>query len=101
MKKEFLINGSQHIENTLLTLFRNSAFQFVSQYTSVNALKAPENAKIVNPDNVLLSQFNGLGQVVEFERVENDRTVKVALCNVAQDTWVPVFFFDTVPAKDK
>ena len=80
---------------------RNSAFQFVSQPTYVNALRAPETAKLVSPDNVLLSQFNGLGQIVEYERVSDERTVKVALCNVAQDTWVPVFFFDTAPIKDK
>jgi len=68
---------------------------------SGNTLKAPEHAKIVNPENILLQQFNGLGQIVEFERVADDRTVKVALCYVAQDTWVPVFFFDTIPAKGK
>lgn len=67
----------------------------------VNALRASENAKIINPENVLVHQFSGFGQIVEFERVTEERTVKVALCNVAQDTWVPVFFFDTVPPKDK
>jgi len=79
----------------------NSAFTFIQQYTMANALRAPEQAKFINPENVLLPQFNGFGQVVEFERVADDRTVKVALCNTAQDTWVPVFFFDTVPPKDK
>ena len=66
-----------------------------------NALRAPEQAKFINPENVLLPQFNGFGQVVEFERITEERTVRVALCNTAQDTWVPVFFFDTVPPKDK
>jgi len=79
----------------------NSAFTFIQQYTMANALRAPEQAKFINPENVLLPQFNGFGQVVEFERVADDRTVRVALCNTAQDIWVPVFFFDTVPPKDK
>ncbi len=80
---------------------RNSAFTFISQESTINILHASEQARIVNPENILLPQFNGLGQIVEFQRATEERTVKVALCNIAQDTWVPVFFFDTLPAKDK
>jgi hypothetical protein len=47
----------------------------------------------------LVHQFNGLGQIAEFSRETPERTVKLALCNALENTWVIVYFFDTAPPK--
>jgi hypothetical protein len=67
--------------------------------TTVNILRKVENAKYVDPVNILGTQFNGVGQIAEFARETPERTVKVALCMVLENTWVLVYFFDTVPPK--
>lgn len=67
--------------------------------TTINILRKVENAKYIDPVNILAQQFNGLGQIAEFAREAPERTVKVGLCMVLENTWVLVYFFDTVPAK--
>eukprot|EP01016_Furgasonia_blochmanni_P047799 TRINITY_DN7057_c0_g1_i7.p2 TRINITY_DN7057_c0_g1~~TRINITY_DN7057_c0_g1_i7.p2 ORF type:complete len:161 (+),score=51.30 TRINITY_DN7057_c0_g1_i7:63-485(+) len=72
----------------------NEVMVFMKDYTFVNVLRHNLNAKIMDSSNILSPQFNGLGQIVEFERVNGDRKVRVGLCNPNENNWVMVYFND-------
>ncbi|KAL4477729.1 hypothetical protein ABPG72_018903 [Tetrahymena utriculariae] len=79
----------------------NELIAYVKNYTMVNVLRHGSNAKILSPSNVLSSQFNGLGQIVEFQKDEGDRVVKLVLCNALENSWTIVFFFDSAEPEKK
>lgn len=96
MRKELQING---ISFNKEFMNRNDAFKYVSQFTRSNIPRKIESAIFVDPSNILVQQFNGMGQIAEFSRETPERTVKVGLCLILENTWVLVYFFDTVPPK--
>ena len=52
------------------------------------------NAKILEPNAILSSQFTGVGQVVEFFKKVDDKNLRMALCNTHENNWVIVFLSD-------
>ena len=52
------------------------------------------NAKILEPNAILSSQFSGVGQIVEFTKKVEEKTLKLALCNSNENSWVIVSYSD-------
>lgn len=66
----------------------------MKSYTSINILRHNMNAKILDPNVILSSQFNGVGQIVEFFKKLDDRMMKLALLNIHENNWVIVHYSD-------
>ena len=64
-------------------------------YTDASVLKSAAEAKQLDPDRILSKQFQGLGQVVEFRYVKDERTVRISLCRITEELWVLMFFHDS------
>lgn len=73
---------------------RNVTIGLMKNYTSINILRHNMNAKILEPNSILSSQFNGVGQIVEFFKKVEDKMLRLALCNTHENNWVIVFFSD-------
>lgn len=69
--------------------------------TVINIPRKTGDAKLMDPGNILVPQFSGFGQIVEFHREapELKREVKLVICNVSESTWVIVSHFDNGPVK--
>lgn len=52
------------------------------------------NAKILDPNAILGSQFSGVGQVVEFTKKIDEKNWKLAVCNAHENSWVIVYLSD-------
>lgn len=66
----------------------------MKKFTWINILRHNMNAKILETSSILSSQFNGAGQVVEFIRKTDDKSMKLVLCNMQENNWVIVYFSD-------
>lgn len=69
--------------------------------TKIHIPRNTGDAKLIDPSNILVPQFSGFGQIVEFHREapELKREAKLVICNVSEHTWVIVSHFDTAPVK--
>lgn len=69
-------------------------FLFVAAPTSVNILASKSSSKLLEPSQLKTKQFMGLGQVVEYERIEKDRQAQYAICKISEDRWMLVYHMD-------
>ena len=60
----------------------------------MNILRHNMNAKILEPNAILSSQFNGIGQIVELFKKIDEKTMKLALCNTHENNWIIVYYSD-------
>ncbi|EGR29752.1 MORN repeat protein, partial [Ichthyophthirius multifiliis] len=79
----------------------NEIITYFKTYTMVNVLRHSSNAKILQQQQILSSQFNGLGQIVEFQKEEGDKIAKLVLCNAIQNQWTIVYYYDNIEPEVK
>ena len=76
---------------------------FLEGHANINILQKNTSSRFLDQFNILAPQFKGLGQVVEFDRLTDDRKSQLAVCKLGEDRWVIVYHNDVVekPAKTK
>lgn len=58
----------------------------------LNILRNNMQAKVMDHDNIIIPQFIGNGQIVEFIKENEAKYIQAAFCNLFESNWVLVFF---------
>ena len=76
---------------------------FINEQPNIHILQKNASSRLLDQSNILSPQFKGLGQIVEFDRITDERKSQLAICKMAEDKWVVVYHTDIIekPTKTK
>lgn len=74
----------------------NDLINFISDNFQINILQKNSSSRFIDPANILAPQFKGLGQIVEFDRVIDERKSQLAICKLGEERWIIVYHADVI-----
>lgn len=103
MRTEYQINGNHTAYYVYANInFRNDSIKFfMDPETTTHIPRNTGDARLIDPNNLIVPQFSGPGQIVEYSRetVDPKREAKLVICNISESNWVIVMHYDTAPVK--
>ena len=69
---------------------------FLGEQPHINILMKNSSSRFLDQANILSQQFKGLGQIVEFDRITDERKTQLAICKLADDKWIVVYHTDII-----